>query len=155
MTSNELDELLRPTVAPPAPRGPLPWRVASQFWVAFLGGVPAVTAIAFLNAGRLGANESKRRWILLAGGVALLLTIALMGWLGMTNEHRSTSRIGVRVIAVLLYLVLARIQRDDDGRHQVFGSGEYASLWIPGLVATVVSAVAVVGLALLVFFFIQ
>jgi len=148
MTS-ELDELLRPTVAPSAPRGPLPWRVSSQFWVAFFGGVPAITAIAFLNAGRLGASASKRRWILSSGGVALLLTIALMGWLTAIEEHRSTTRIVVRVNAVLLYLVLARIQRDDDGRHQVFGSGEYASLWIPGIVATVVSGVALVGIALL------
>jgi hypothetical protein len=148
MTS-ELDELLRPTVAPPAPRGPLPWRVSSQFWVAFIGGAPAVTAIAFLNAGRLGASASKRRWILIAGGAAFLLSIALMGWLGTMEEHRRTARIGVRVIAVLLYLVLARIQRDDDGRHQVFGSGEYASLWIPGIVATLVSVLALLGLALL------
>lgn len=155
MTSNELDELLRPTVAPPAPRGPLPWRVSSQFWVAFLGGVPAITAIAFLNAGRLGASASKRRWILVAGGVALLVSIGLMGWLGTMEEHRRTARIVVRVIAVLLYLVVARIQRDDDGRHQVFGSGEYASLWLPGIVATVISAIALVGIALFALFFMQ
>jgi hypothetical protein len=147
---SELDELLQPTVAP-AEQRPLPWRVSSQFWVAFLGGIPAVTAIAFLNARRLGVSASKQRWIVLAGVVALAISIALMGWLTTSMEDgRRTGRIAVRVLAVVLFLVLARIQRDEDGRHQVFGSGEYASMWLPGILATVISAVLLVGIALLV-----
>jgi hypothetical protein len=144
---SELDELLQPTVAPAEPR-PLPWRVSSQFWVAFLGGVPAATAIAFLNAGRLGAPASKRRWILVAGIVALLVSIGFSAWLGIVEEQRRTARIVMRVVAVLLFLVLARIQRDEDAHHQVFGSGQYASLWIPGIIATVVSGVGLVGIVL-------
>lgn len=135
---SDLDELLRPTITN-AEKRPLPWRVSSQFWVAFLGGVPAVTAIAFFNAGRLGVDAVKRRWILVAGIAAFVVTIALMAWLGVAKEHRSTTRIVVRVVAVLLYFVLARLQRDDDGRHQVFGSGQYASLWGAGIVATLFS----------------
>jgi hypothetical protein len=142
---SELDELLRPTIAPAVPRK-LPWRVSSQFWVAFFGGVPAVTAIAFLNSRRLGASAGKQRWILVAGAIALAASFALMGWLTVSTEDGRTGRIAVRLLAVVLFLVLARIQRDEDGRHQVFGSGEYASLWLPGILATVISALLLVGI---------
>jgi hypothetical protein len=150
----ELNELLRPTIAPEPPR-PMPWRVSSQFWVAFLGGVPAVTVIAYLNARRLRASQSKRRWIALSGVIALIVTIVMMASLGMTEEYRQVARIGVRVIAVVLFLILARIQRDDDRRYQVFGLGQYDSLWAPGILVTVVSAVALVGLVLLVMLVMQ
>ena len=126
---SELDDLLQPTVTP-AEKRPLPWRVSSQFWVAFLGGVPAVTLIAYLNAGRLGMSASQRRSIVGAGIVAFAMTIFAM--VLMAEENRTMVRLAVRVLAVLLYLVFARVQRDDDGRHQVFGSGTYASLWAPG-----------------------
>ena len=145
---SELDDLLQPTVTAAKPR-PLPWRLSSQFWVAFFGGVPAVTAIAFLNARRLGVDAAKRRWVLLAGMVAFAVTIALMTWLGVMKEHRSTTRIVVRVVAVLLFFVLARLQRDEDGRHQVFGSGEYASLWGAGLLATLLGFVVTVAIGTL------
>lgn len=145
----ELDDLLQPTIAP-AEKRPLPWRVSSQFWVAFFGGIPAVTAIAFLNARRLGLSASRQRWIVGAGVIGMVISIALMGWLTMSMEDgRRTGRIATRVLAVVLFLVLARIQRDEDGRHQVFGSGEYASLWLPGILATVISAALFVGIALL------
>ncbi len=143
---SEMDELLQPTVAAAVPRK-LPWRVSSQFWVAFVGGVPAVTAIAFLNAGRLGATASKRRWIIVAGVVATIVSLALAAWLVTMPDGKRTARIAMRVLAVVLFLVLARIQREDDGRHQVFGSGDYASLWIPGIVASLVSGALVVGIA--------
>ncbi len=150
--SSHLDDLLQPTVAESAPKRKRPWRVASQLWVAFFGGVPAVTAIAYLNAGRLGASASKRRWILVAGVVALLVSIAVIVWSITTTQERYATRIAVRLVAVLLFLVLARIQRDDDRHHQVFGAGEYASLWGPGIIATVISAVALVGIAVAVVF---
>jgi len=144
---SELNELLQPTVVP-AEQRPLPWRVSSQFWVALLGGVPAVTAIAFLNAGRLGTPASKRRWILVSGIVALLVSIGVAGWLGIVEEQRRTARIVMRVVAVLLFLVLARLQRDEDAHYQVFGSGQYAPLWIPGIIATVLSGLGLVGIVL-------
>jgi hypothetical protein len=52
-------------------------------------------------------------------------------------------RFAGRVLAVLLFLLLARIQRDDDMRHQVFGAGEYAPLWTAGIAACVISIAAV------------
>lgn len=148
--TQELDDLLRPTVANSVRKGPLPWRVSSQFWVAFFGGIPAVTAIAFLNARRLGASARRQQWILLAGIVAVAAFIALFAWIRGMEDGARTMRIVGRVLAVVLFLVLARIQREDDGRHRVFGSGEYASLWLPGLLATVVSAAVLGGIAVLV-----
>jgi len=137
---SELGELLQPTVTP-AQKRPLPWRVSSQFWVAFFGGVPAVTAIAFLNARRLGASARKQQWIVVAGTVAFLVMIALFAWLGVDRGNRSVIRIAGRLLAVLLFLVLARIQRDEAGHHEIFGSDRYASLWGPGIVASLASAV--------------
>lgn len=63
---DDLDELLQPTVTQAAPSGHLPWRLHSQFWVAFFGGIPAVTAIAWINARYLGmtvpAPAAPPRW---------------------------------------------------------------------------------------------
>ncbi|HET8775209.1 MAG TPA: hypothetical protein VFP80_15520 [Thermoanaerobaculia bacterium] len=142
----ELDELLRPTVAD-APKRRLPWRVSSQFWVAFFGGIPAVTGIAFLNARRLGSSARRQQWILVAGLVAMAAFLALFAWLRETDDGARTLRLVARVLAVVLFLVLARIQREDDGRHQVFGSGQYAPLWIPGILAAVISGLLLLGLA--------
>jgi hypothetical protein len=126
----------------------LPWRVSSQFWVAFFGGVPAVTAIAFLNARRLGATGRKQGWILLAAVAAVFVYVALFAAMRAMDGAPQLMRIAGRAVAVALYLVLAQIQREDDGRHQVFGSGQYASLWIPGILATVLSAALLIGSAL-------
>jgi hypothetical protein len=145
---SELDELLQPSVAP-AEKRRLPWRVSSQFWVAFFGGIPAVTVIAFLNARRLGASARKQQWIVLAGLAAAVAFAGLFAWMQtMDAGSRSMGRLAGRVLAIVLYLVLAHIQREDDGRHQVFGEGQYASLWIPGILACVISALALVGFAL-------
>ena len=143
-----LDDLLRPTVAE-TPKGRLPWRVSSQFWVAFFGGIPAVTAIAFLNARRLGSSARRQQWIVVSGLVAVAAFLALYAWVRGTDDSARTMRIVGRLLAVVLFLVLARIQREDDGRHQVFGSGQYAPLWIPGILATVISIVLLIGIALL------
>ena len=148
---SDLDQLLQPTVAP-AEQRPLPWRLSSQFWVAFLGGVPAVTAIAFLNARRLGLPAHQQRNILAAGVAAFLVTLTCMAVLGVGADSRTANRIVVRVIAVLLFLLLARLQRDADGHHQVFGSGQYASLWLPGGVAILLSFLVIFVVAFVLVF---
>lgn len=142
----ELDELLQPTVAG-VPKRRLPWRVSSQFWVAFFGGIPAVTGIALLNARRLGSSPRRQHWIVLAGLLAMAAFLALFAWLRGTDDGMRTMRLIARVLAVVLFLVLARIQREDDGRHQVFGSGQYAPLWIPGILAAVISGLLLLALA--------
>lgn len=147
MSDDELDELLQPTIAPEPRRGPLPWRVSSQFWVAFFGGVPAVTAIAYLNARRLGSTIRKQQLIILSGLLAAAAFVAFVLYVGI--DQRSTNRLAGRIVAVLLFLLLARIQRDDDLRHQVFGKGEYASLWAAGIAACLISTVVLIGGAML------
>lgn len=46
-------------------------------------------------------------------------------------------RIAGRLLAVALFLGLSRLQRESDARHQLFGSGDYASLWRAGIAASV------------------
>jgi hypothetical protein len=143
---SELDELLQPTVTP-VERRRLPWRVSSQFWVAFFGGIPAVTVIAFLNARRLGSTARKQVWIVVAGIAAAVVFLALAAWIQtLDGGSRPMGRIAGRALGIVLYLVLAQIQKDDDGRHQVFGGGQYASLWLAGILAIVLSVVALIGL---------
>ena len=138
---DELDDLLQPSVVAHAPRtGPLPFRVGSQFWVAFFGGSIAVTIIALVNAARLRMPAAKRWWIVAVGvlGVAASAGVFYLIEAGTTKASGSTMRLAWRVIAVLVYLVLRKIQDRDDDHHTVFGGGEYASLWIPGILACIV-----------------
>lgn len=138
------DELLQPSVTnPPGPRGK-PWRVSSQVWVAFFGGILAITVIAILNARRLGI-DNRKRWLMgAAGTVALAILLAL--WLrqpGAPDYQRflregGELRIAGRVIALVLYLILAAIQKPAERHYLVFEEGEYASLWTAGLAYTVI-----------------
>lgn len=143
---SDSDDLFSPTLQDrPAAmdRDKLPWRLASQFWVAFFGGVLAVTAIAYLNAKRLGVGRERLHMIIIGGVVAF---VVLMGFsvfylvYSYVPEERSRSisqvtRVVARVAAVLLFLVQYRIQTPADRAYQTFGKGEYASLWKPGLAA--------------------
>lgn len=140
----DLDDLLQPTVTDDVQRsGPLPWRLGSQFWVAFFGGSVAVTTIALLNAARLRMPRQKRWWIAIAGVLAVGLTAGVYYWLQASVEKNvnSSIRLAWRVISVALYLVLRKIQDRDDDHHLVFGGGQYASLWGPGIAVTIAGAV--------------
>ena len=65
------DELLRPTIAAGVDPKVQPWRLNSQAYVAFFGGVIAATTIAWLNSGRLGVERGKR-WLIVATGAVLV-----------------------------------------------------------------------------------
>ena len=69
---------------------------------------------------------------------------------GQDIEPKTVVRIGSRIIAVLVFAVFYRIQKQADRLYQ-FGSedGEepYASLWKPGLMAVVIFNVIEVGIA--------
>ncbi|HYO76776.1 MAG TPA: hypothetical protein VE010_09965 [Thermoanaerobaculia bacterium] len=142
---DELDDLLQPTVAPLVRSGKLPWRVDLQFWVAFFGGVFAIGLIAYLNSRHLGSSVRTRRWIAACGVGALLLYGAALWFL---PDNWREARIATRVLAVVEYLVLARLQRPDDNRHSMFAAGEYASLWPAGLYATIAALVVHRGIEL-------
>jgi hypothetical protein len=141
---DDLDELLQPTVTPVARSGVKPWRVQSQFWVAFFGGILAVTGIAYINARHLGASATIRKLILACGVIALAIYIGLAGWVFL-DEPRNM-RFAGRILAVVLFLGLARLQREGDARHQLFGSGEYASLWGAGFTASHLGNIALAGI---------
>lgn len=155
------DDLLQPSIpANPPPVLRKPWRVRSQVWVAFFGGILAVTAIALLNARRLGI-DARRRWLMGAAG-AVAFTILLVLWLRQPDaadyvtflrEGREL-RIAARVIAVVLYLVLAALQRRAEQHYLVFAGGEYGSLWKAGLLVTftlgILQLLLVAGIAWLV-----
>jgi hypothetical protein len=126
------DELLRPTIGAGVDMSARPWRLMSQTYIAFFGGVIATTVIAFLNARRLGVRPDKRRLILAVGAAGLVLA-AVMIRLPATDDS-SGLRVGIRVVAVACCLLQLRLQRPMDRAFQLRG-GDYGSLWGPGLAA--------------------
>ncbi|GAB2600049.1 hypothetical protein [Kribbella endophytica] len=129
------DELLRPTITANVDLSVRPWRLMSQAYVAFFGGVLAVTVIAFLNARRLGVDAARQRQILAVGVVALVVSAAVVVFL--TDDDASSGlRIATRVVAVVCCLVQLRIQRPMDRAFQLRGT-DYKSLWGPGIAAVI------------------
>jgi hypothetical protein len=121
----------------------------SQTYVAFFGGVIAVTTVAFLNARRLGVEPVKRRLILLAGVIGLIAVIAVFVLFYGDQGITSGLRVGTRVLAVLCCLVQLRLQRPMDRAFQLRGT-DYGSLWWPGIAAVIGGAVAEALILLLV-----
>jgi|SRR5215207_3532430 len=133
------DELLRPTIGAGVDMSARPWRLVSQTYVAFFGGVIAATVIAFLNSRRLGVPSDRRRLILVVGAIGLVLAAVVITLLA--DETSSGIRVAIRLVAVLACLAQLRIQQPMDRAFQLRGS-EYGSLWGPGIAA-------VIGLGLL------
>jgi hypothetical protein len=144
--ANRTDELLRPSlqdVRRPAAGG-RPWRLSSQFYVAFFGGALAVTALAWLNAGRLGATREVKRRILVAGTVGVVASV-VVSYTFFGNDYGSAARIGYRVVGVVTSIVLFRLQRSADRVYQFRAPGshddQYDRMLVPGLVAVVAGGV--------------
>jgi hypothetical protein len=144
--TNRTDDLLRPTlqdVRSPA-AGRRPWRLAPQFYVAFFGGALAVTALAWLNAGRLGATREAKRWILVAGTAGVVASI-VVSYIFFGDDYASAARIGYRVVGVVTSIVLFRLQRSADRVYQFRTAGsdeeQYDRMLAPGLVAVLVGGV--------------
>ena len=128
------DELLRPTIGAGVDMSVRPWRLMSQTYVAFFGGVISTTVIAFLNARRLGVAPDKRRLILLAGAVGLIVAAVVIALLD--GSGASGIRVAIRVVAVVTCLAQLRIQRPMDRAFQLRGQ-DYRSLWGPGIAAVI------------------
>lgn len=120
-----------------------PWNPASNFYVAFFGGVIAATAIAYLNAGRLHVEHLRARIVAvgLAGVVAALVAARFISQsVTDDDETRTYVRLASRVVGVLAHFVFAALLKQADRRFQVTG-GDYESLWQPGLVAVMAGGV--------------
>ena len=139
---HSLDELLTPSLqthrGDSVPRE-RPWSVGSQVWVAFFGGILAVTVVAYLNGRRLGLSSSRQRAILLCGLASFLLlcalAYALSTWLGVADPQ--AIRLSGRGIALLTFLAAAAVQKSAARTYHFYNGEETASLWGAGLAATV------------------
>jgi hypothetical protein len=129
-----------------------PFRLNSQFWLAFFGGPVAVTAIAVLNARRLKLPETVQRRMVVGGILVLLLEFAV-AWavivgFGLDPDRGARARLLPRwsfsLINLLWAAMLVRWQTPGARWHESFGGGEYASMWGPGFIAALVSAVVLI-----------
>lgn len=150
--ANELDELLRPTVsAEPSVRGGRrPWRLGSQFYVAFFGGAAGAAIIAVLNAARLGL-PSAQRWAIAGLGLAGLLASAIViSAIGLGDDgDNSTVRIAGRVVGVVAWGGMYLIQRSADRIHDYRSPQDdpYDSMWVPGVLAAVAGGLVQLAIA--------
>ncbi|WP_350276492.1 hypothetical protein [Kribbella sp. HUAS MG21] len=135
------DDLLRPTIGAGVNMAVRPWRLMSQAYVAFFGGVLASTVVAYLNSGRLGVDAGRRRLILLTGLAGQLGVIGV--FLALYDDASGVTyglRLSLRVTAVLCCLVQLRLQRPMDRAFQLRGA-DYGSLWGVGIAATIGGAI--------------
>jgi hypothetical protein len=121
-----------------------PWKLSSQFWVAFLGGTLAIAGLSYFNAKRLKVPADKLRLIVLIGVIGTIATIGMALYVGTNYEALATSansrqllRFSSRIAALLTYYLMRRIQEPYDRRFGMFYGGDgYDSLWKAGLAAT-------------------
>ncbi|MDP9022581.1 MAG: hypothetical protein M3N57_07770 [Actinomycetota bacterium] len=141
------DELLQPSIAARGVPGALesPWDPRSMVYVAFFGGVIAITAIAYLDAQRLAVSVRDRHRIIAIGAVAfaavllLALPLAPQG-AGLFASARPVRFLG-RGVAILAHLVFVRLLAPAARAFEI-RDGEYASLWRPGLTAAALGGFA-------------
>jgi hypothetical protein len=142
MTTRGDEDVFEPSLAGYREAEERPWRLGSQVYVAFFGGVLAVTAIAWLNARRLGLGERERLLILLVGAAGLVA--ALLVPIVRDEDPADAYRLTSRIIGVVAFGGLYLIQRAADRVHGAFGEDDddaYASLWGPGLAAVVIGGI--------------
>ena len=132
------DDLFTPTLTQSErrllPAGKRPWRLSSQFYVAFFGGPLAAGMIGYLNGKRLGLPRARLVAILAVGAVGFLA--ALSAAIVLVNAEAGRGpRLMIAVAGVAAFLAARELQKDAD---QLYGMnrGEeqaYDSLWAPGL----------------------
>ena len=150
------DELFSPSLTQTERRelaaGEKPWRLGSQFYVAFFGGPLAAGAIGYLNGRRLGLSR-ERLWALPALGIAGFLACLAATAAFIEADAGRSPRLVVAATGVATYLAVRQLQKDADRRYGINrNEGDaYDSLWAPGLVAVLVcgitSLVVLAGIA--------
>ena len=99
MADPERGDIFRPSLQGHDSVGRLPqerpWRLYSQFFVAFFGGVLAVTAIAYLNGKRLGLSDARLRVIIVLGVLTLLISLAALSYVLGSAELNRESRFAI------------------------------------------------------------
>jgi len=115
------------------PSGQKPWRLGSQFYVAFFGGPLAVAAIGYLNGKRLGLPQERLAAIIGAGLAGFAVAV------GAAVVFLSATGAGPRLIVagagVVSYLAVRELQKDADRLYGINRDEDlaYDSLWAPGL----------------------
>jgi hypothetical protein len=140
------DDLFAPSLgggrAPVPPAGERPWRLGSQFYVAFFGGPIAAGLVGYLNGRRLGL-PSPRLAAIAAVGLASLAAVAVAVAVVGESENRSL-RLLSAVGGIVAYLGIRQLQQDADRRYGVgrHDDESYDSLWLPGLGIVLLGGVA-------------
>jgi hypothetical protein len=144
LTANGAPDLFEPSLQDDSLRQHYPdppWRLDSQFYVAFFGGVLAEAVIAYLNGKRLLLDASQQRKIVYISALAMAATLASAALLNILDvpDDLKPGEIGFRLvnrgIAVIAFLFLRKIQNSAFRVYVTHGDQEFASLWIPGLLA--------------------
>ena len=132
----------RPEEAARAGRQPPPWPVRPQLLVAILGGVPAVTVVAWENARRLGVPRARRWGILIVGLAGLGVVVALGAFAPIVRDDLLVARILARVVAVAVFLLQRGPQLEALGGEEP----PARRMLVPAGIATVLGALLQVGL---------
>ena len=115
-----------------------PWRLSSQFWVAFFGGPLATAVIAHQNAARLALDE-RRRMLLIGVGVAGLVLAVVLAVVLDRFDTGAGPRFANQAAGVICYGAFYKLQRPGDRVYQYYSDlpeeTAYASLTGPGAAA--------------------
>ena len=138
------DDLFSPSLSQTAraelPSGERPWRLNSQFYVAFFGGPLAAGTIGYLNARRLGLPNRQLFAIGAAGLAGFVLAIMLVA---MVESDFVRPRVAIAGTGVVAFLVARQLQKEADRRYG-FGRDEervYDSLVQTGLAVAFVAGI--------------
>jgi len=147
LAHDEDTELFSPSLQDYQPLGkasrPQPWRLQSQIWIAFFGGVIPFTLIAYLNAKRLELPKHRLQQIVGLGVIGFITVIGVDYLFGITDDmsvrQATTSmRLTGRAVALLMYVLVHRMQNSADRTYAWVSDDSYSSLWRFGLLVIVV-----------------
>jgi hypothetical protein len=141
-------DLLRPTLQGYVSRtGVQPWRLGSQAYVALLGGVLAVTPIAFLNARMLRAPTRVRAGILAIGAAGFAAVIAAAALLLSGDSAPDGAGTALTLFGVVAWGGMFLLQRPYDRIYSTFSQETdaddlYDSLLPAGFTAVLLGFIA-------------